>query len=142
MCQASIASCIRHLTNINGRQKKQYFDNLENLICTFETMKKQFKIVLIILVSFCYGNTVFEFSDTEKKVNFENESHVYVQQNHNPDFGNDVMQSFPHFDIISHTPYFFNLGSTLILSKDNLYFKKSFIPPPDRLFLLNSSFLI
>lgn len=105
-------------------------------------MKKQFKILLIILVTFCYGNTVFEFSDTEKKVNFENESHVYVQQNHNRDFDNDVMQSFPHFDIISYTPFFFNLSSTLISSKDNLYFKKSFIPPPNRLFLLNSSFLI
>ena len=61
-------------------------------------MKKQFKILLLILVSFCYGNTVFEFSDTEKKANFENESHVYVQQHHNHDFGNDVTQSFPHFD--------------------------------------------
>ena len=105
-------------------------------------MKKQFKILLLILVSFCYGNTVFEFSDTEMKANFENESHVYVQQHHSQDFGNDVTQSFPHFDIISYSPFYFNFGFTLISSKDNLYFKKPFIPPPDRLFLLNSSFLI
>lgn len=43
-------------------------------------MKGYIKIVLLILISCCYVNTVFEFSDTEKKANFENETHIYVYQ--------------------------------------------------------------
>lgn len=105
-------------------------------------MKKHFKIFLLLLISSCYGMTVFEFSDTEKKANFENESHIHVQQHHNYDFTNDVTQRLPYFDIISYSPIFSNFASTLISSKDNLFYKNPFVPPPDRLYLLNSSFLI
>ena len=40
-----------------------------------------FKILLFTLISCCYINTVFEFSDNEEKLNFEKESHSYVYQN-------------------------------------------------------------
>jgi len=40
-----------------------------------------FKILLFTLISCCYINTVFEFSDNEEKLNFEKESHSYVNQN-------------------------------------------------------------
>ena len=43
-------------------------------------MKKGVKIFLLIILSCCYLNTVFEFSDTEKKINFENETHSYINK--------------------------------------------------------------
>lgn len=43
-------------------------------------MKKGLKILLLIILSCCYINTVFEFSDTEKKANFENEAHTYINK--------------------------------------------------------------
>ena len=43
-------------------------------------MKKRLKILLLIILSCCYFNTIFEFSDTEKKANFENEAHTYTNK--------------------------------------------------------------
>lgn len=43
-------------------------------------MKSYFKIIIFTLISCCYLNTVFEFSDNERKENFENEAHNYIQQ--------------------------------------------------------------
>lgn len=86
--------------------------------------------------------TVFEFSDTEKKANFENESHVYVQQHHDDSFESADLQTIPHFEIIPFTQILFYFESPLIPSKEYLIYQKSFIQPPDRLFLLHSSFLI
>ena len=105
-------------------------------------MKKHFKIFLLTLISFCYGMTVFEFSDTEKKSNFENESHVYVQQHHDYDFEIADLQTIPHFDITCAYPILFHFDLDLIPSRDYLIYQKTFIKPPDRLFLLYSSFLI
>ena len=86
--------------------------------------------------------TVFEFSDTEKKSNFENESRIYVQQHHDYSFEQVDLQTVPHFDIISAYPICSYFESALIPSKDYLIYQKAFIQPPDRLFLHYSSFLI
>ena len=53
---------------------------LLRIIAIFAGMKKGLKIFLLIILSCCYFNTVFEFSDTEKKVNFENEAHTYINK--------------------------------------------------------------
>lgn len=39
-----------------------------------------FKIIFLTLISCCYINTIFEFSDIEEKRNFEKESHSYLSQ--------------------------------------------------------------
>lgn len=41
----------------------------------------KFKILFFTLISCCYLNTVFEFSDNEEKLNFEKETHSYISQN-------------------------------------------------------------
>ena len=105
-------------------------------------MKKHFKIFLLALISFCYGMTVFEFSDIEKKSNFENESHIYVQQHHDYSFEQADIQTVPHFAVTSIYPIRFCFDSALIQSKDYVSYRKAFIQPPDRLFLRYSSFLI
>ena len=38
------------------------------------------KILFFSLISCCYLNTVFEFSDIEKNKNFQNETHIYIYQ--------------------------------------------------------------
>ncbi|MFV5695490.1 hypothetical protein ACM55G_08650 [Flavobacterium sp. LB3P122] len=104
-------------------------------------MKGYIKIVLLILISCCYINTVFEFSDSEEKANFENESHAYIQQFSNQIFANSVTQSIPHCDI-SDTPIQFHLNGILPVSKCNSFYKSFFFPKRDKLFILYSSFLI
>ena len=81
--------------------EKEYVNGLQNniIVCTFATMKGYIKIFLLILISCCYVNTVFEFSDTEEKANFENESHAYIQQFNNLIFAKSVTQNIPHCDI-------------------------------------------
>ena len=105
-------------------------------------MKGYIKIVLLILISCCYVNTVFEFSDTEEKANFENESHAYIQQFSNQTFANNVTQSIPHCDINCDTPIQFHLSAITPASKCNSFYKISFFPKRDKLFILYSSFLI
>lgn len=112
------------------------------MICTFTAMKGYIKIVLLILISCCYVNTVFEFSDTEEKANFENESHTYVQQFNNQTFANSVTQSIPHCDINCDTPIQLHLSGILLASKCISFYKNSFFPKRDKLFILYSSFLI
>ena len=66
-------------------------------------MKKGLKIFLLIILSCCYFNTVFEFSDTEKKANFENEAHSYINkeqlflQNHLSSTKNNYKDLIPFF---------------------------------------------
>ena len=86
--------------------------------------------------------TVFEFLDTEKKSNSDNESHVYVQQYHDFSFENLDLQNIPHFDITSTYPISFCFDLNLTQLKDCLFYQKTFIQPPETLFLLHSSFLI
>ena len=86
--------------------------------------------------------TVFEFSDTEKKSNFENESHIYVQQLHDYSFEHGNIQTVTHLDITSIYSFCFRFDLVLIPSKDCLIYHKNFAQPPERLFLRHSSFLI
>ena len=109
---------------------------------TFAPMKKHFKIFLLILISFCYGMTAFEFSDTEKKSNFENESHIFLQQHQDYSFELVDIQTVPQLELTTIYSICFCFDSALTASKDYLIYQKTFIQPPDRLFLRHSSFLI
>ena len=51
-----------------------------DFIYIFAAMNLYFKIIIFSLISCCYINTVFEFSDNEEKLNFEKESHCYTYQ--------------------------------------------------------------
>ena len=104
-------------------------------------MKRGLKIFLLIILSCCYFNTVFEFSDTEKKINFENETHFYIHQDN---------QSLN----ITYTKTVKQLDNTVINWQTktifpaiiNVAFSKAksikFSPPPERIYLRNSVFLI
>ncbi|RVT75399.1 hypothetical protein EOD40_11610 [Flavobacterium sufflavum] len=106
-------------------------------------MKGYTKIVLLILISCCYVNTVFEFSDTEEKANFENESRIYIQQFDNQIFTDGITQSIPHGDINWDTAIPFHLNGILSVStKCVSFYKNSFFPKRDKLFILYSSYLI
>ena len=87
-------------------------------------MKRYIKIVLLILISCCYFNTVFEFSDTKKQGNFENKSHAHLQQSINKFFANSVTQSIPHYDIIVDMQIRFHLSAILLSSKYNSFFPR------------------
>jgi hypothetical protein len=89
------------------------------IVCTFATSKGYIKILLLILISCCYINTVFEFSDTKKKANFENEIHAYVQQCINLIFENSITQSIPNSDINCDTAIQFHLSAILHATKYN-----------------------
>lgn len=131
--------------HIKMATQKEYVNGLQNkiIVCTFTTMKGYIKIFFLILISCCYVNTVFEFSDTEKKANFESESHTYIQQFDNQIFANSVTQSIPHFDINCNTSIQFHLSVVLSVSTKCIsFYKNSFFRKRDKLFILYSSYLI
>ena len=106
------------------------------------SMKPVFKILLLILISCCYLNTVFEFPDNEKKTNFENESHCYVKliKNNNIEFS--VNQNIPFSELILNTSQQHNFFTTILSLNRSSFYKKFFYPPPDKLYLLHLSLLI
>ena len=104
-------------------------------------MKGFFKIFLLILITCCYANTVFEFLDNEKKTNFENETHSYIQQddlNLSETFTKIVKQL--DNDIIN----WHSVITSPFVGNDAFSFTetKNFSPPPERLYLRHSVFLI
>ena len=104
-------------------------------------MKSVLKILLLTLISCCYLNTVFEFSDNEKKTNFENESHTYIQQdNHNLSVTYTKTVKQLDNDIIN----WHSLTTSPIASNDTFSFAetKNFSPPPERRYILYASLLI
>ena len=104
-------------------------------------MKSVFKIILLTLISCCYLNTVFEFSDTEKKANFENEPHTYIQQdNHNLNVTYTKTAKQLDNDIIN----WHSVITSPIASNDTYSFTeaKNFSPPPERRYILYGSLLI
>jgi hypothetical protein len=105
-------------------------------------MKSIFKTLLLSIVSCCYLNTVFEFSDNEKESNFKNETHCYVQQTSNKSFEITATQSVPLYDIIFNIPTQFSFPSNQLSLNYISFYEKYFSPPPQRLFILHSSFLI
>ena len=104
-------------------------------------MKSVFKIVLLTLISCCYLNTVFEFSDTEKKANFENETHIYIQQdNHNLNVTYTKTAKQLDNDIINwHSVITFPFASNDAFSFAET---KNFSPSPERRYILYASLLI
>ena len=103
-------------------------------------MKSVLKIFLLTLLACCYINTVFEFSDTEKKANFENESHNYNHQDNNNHLTTLIAKAIQHFDIAFDIPHQLNFFAKC---KDKIckYFYYKYFEPPDRLFLLYTSLL-
>jgi hypothetical protein len=41
-------------------------------------VKHRLKFILLLLISFCYFSTVFEWDSKERKQNYEKENHCYV----------------------------------------------------------------
>ncbi len=104
-------------------------------------MKSVFKILLLSIISCCYLNTVFEFSDTEKKSNFENENHTYIQQdtqNLNVPYTKAVKQ-LDNVIVSWQTEISFSP-----VSNDAFSFAetKNFFHPPQRRYILYASLLI
>lgn len=103
-------------------------------------MKKFFKIFLLALLSCCYINTVFEFSENEKKTNFENETHFYIKQEYNltQTFSKKAIQYLKN-----NLNYPLEFTISLIFTKFTYYSftGEYFYPPPRRLYLLYSSLL-
>ena len=112
------------------------------LIITFATMKSVIKIFLLTFLSCCYINTVFEFSDTEKKANFENESHCYIQQisADNADFS--VTQNAPFNVLNFNIPNQHHFFTDELSLNSSSFYEKFFYPPPNKIYLLHSSLLI
>ena len=105
-------------------------------------MKGYIKILFLLVISCCYVNTVFEFSDTEKKTHFENESHAYIQYFNEQIVVNTVSQSIPNWDIDFDMPIQFHLSRILLGSTCNFFNKCTLFPKRDKLFIRYSSFLI
>ena len=102
-------------------------------------MKSIIKIFLLTVLTCCYVNTVFEFAESEKKANFENESHYYTH-NDNNDLIIPIAKTVQHFDIAFDYLHQLNFSANC---KDNKckHFYYKYFKPPDRLFLLNTSLL-
>ena len=104
-------------------------------------MNRFFKIFLLLLITCCYANTVFEFLDNEKKANFENETHTYIQQdNHNlTETYTKIVKQLDNEIISWHS-----VITSPIASNDTYSFAetKNFSPPPERLYLRYSVLLI
>ena len=96
---------------------------------------------MFILISCCYLNTVFEFSDVEKKSNFENEAHSYIQQDTqtlNTTFSKIVLQ-LDKVIVNEQTETFNHI--TFCVSDSN-YKIEYVLPPPERRYILYSSLII
>ena len=104
-------------------------------------MKSVIKILFLLLFSCCYTNTIFEFSDNEKKANFENESHCYIHQD-NSNLKTPTAKTVQHFDIAFYLPHLLTISANSIDKYNNSFDNNYFSPPPRKQFLLFSSLLI
>lgn len=107
----------------------------------FALMKFYFKIILIALISCCYVNTVFEFSDNEEKVNFEKESHCYIQQDTqtlNSTYSKIVLQ----LDNVIENRQTKTVNPVIVCVNDSNYKTDYFLPSPERRYILYSSLII
>ena len=100
------------------------------------------KILFFSLISCCYLNTVFEFSDIEEKQNFQNETHIYIYHS-TLDIRKTKIESQKQ------------LNNTLFFATPEIVFTQKYISenvanynhnkysePPERLYILHSSLLI
>lgn len=104
-------------------------------------MKVVVKTFLLIALTCCYVNTVFEFCDAEKKINFENESHCYVQQD-NSNHQISISKVLECFNFEFGNIYVINSYRDFKNYHFNLLAFKDYPPPKRQLFLQYSSFLI
>lgn len=122
------------------KTKRAKFCQRTILIITFATMKSIIKIFLLTLLFCCYINTVFEFSDSEKEANFENESHYYILQD-NCNTTTLTTKKVQHIDIAFYVPHLLNFSANWTTKHFN-FFSQRYFSSPGRLFLLHSSLLI
>lgn len=84
---------------------------------------------------------MFEFSDKEKKANFENESHCYIHKD-NSDLTTPTAKTLQHFDIAFHKQHSLTVSANSLDKDNNLFHDNYFSPPPQKRFQLFSSLLI
>jgi hypothetical protein len=100
------------------------------------------KILFFSLISCCYLNTVFEFSDIEEKQNFQNETHTYTYQS-TLDISTTKIESQKQLNntLFFSTPeiVFSQKGISKIVANYNLH---KYSEPPERRYILYSSLLI
>lgn len=105
-------------------------------------MKSFFKIIIFTLISCCYGNTVFEFSDNEEKLNFEKESHCYTyQETFKLDFSQTTTQNnvvVVAFDFQPQIVFYPVITSKIIANN----YPNKFFQPPQKRYILYASLLI
>ena len=104
-------------------------------------MKSHFKIIMFILISCCYLNTVFEFSDKERKANFENEIHNYIQQDTqtlNGTYSTIVLQ-LDNVIVYWQTE---TVNPVIVCVNDSNYKTDYFLLPPEHRYILYSSLII
>jgi len=104
-------------------------------------MKSAVKIFILLLLSCCYLNTVFEFSGCEKKANFENESNYYIHQG-NYELTILIAKTVQHFDLALVILHRLELSANWNDIYFNLFYYKHSPPQPTRLFLWHSSLLV
>ena len=100
------------------------------------------KILFFSLISCCYLNTVFEFSDIEEKQNFQNETHIYIYQS-----ALDISITKTESHKQSNTAILFSTPEIVftakyITKKVSNYNLRKFSEPPERRYILFSSLLI
>lgn len=104
-------------------------------------MKSYFKIIIFTLVSCCYFNTVFELSDNEKKENFGNETHSYIQQDTqslNTTYSKIVLQ----LDKVIINEQTETVNPVIVCFNDSNYKTDYVFPPPEHRYILYSSLII
>ena len=105
-------------------------------------MKSFFKIIIFTLISCCYVNTVFEFSNNEEKLNFEKESHCYTyQETLKLDFSQTATESKLVVVESDFPPQI--IFYPVIASKTSANnYQNKFFQPPQKLYIFYSSLLI
>lgn len=104
----------------------------------FAKMRQRLKFILLLLTSFCYFASVFEWDSKERNQNYAKENHSYVACVKTVDnFGS-------HVDTPIEIPTFLvNIQPSYFVSQKFILF--SFTgdhAPPDKIYLLHSSLLI
>lgn len=102
----------------------------------------KFKILFFTLISCCYINTVFEFSDNEEKLNFEKESHCYTyQETLKLDFSQTITQNKIVAVESNFQPQTVHYPVVISKTTTNNHLNK-FCQPPQRRYILYASLLI
>ena len=101
-----------------------------------------FKILFFTLISCCYLNTVFEFSDIEEKQNFQKESHCYIYQDIlKLDLAQTTTQSkaaVVEFDFQPQIVHYYVIASKRTINN----FEHKSLKPPQKRYILFASLLI